>query len=66
MLGTAIKVTFNSLDGFARIPFSHTCTCTFEISTTYITYPEFKEDFSILLASDIVAGGKSFWAMDAV
>ena len=66
VLGTEIEVTFNTLDGFARRPISHTCTCTLEISTTYSTYPEFIEDFSILLASDTFAGAKFFWAMDAV
>ena len=66
MLGKEICITFNSLQGFARRPISHTCSCTLELSTSYLTYPEFAEEFSLVLASDIYDGGVSLWAMDAV
>ena len=55
-----ISVTFNSLSGLARRPISHTCSCTFELSVTYLTYPDFAEEFLTVLRSEVA------WPMEAV
>ena len=53
-----ISVTFNSLSGLARRPISHTCSCTLELSVTYITYPDFAEEFLTVLRSDVMFLGQ--------
>ena len=40
-----ISVTLYSLSGLARRPISYTCNCTLELSVTYLTYPDFVEEF---------------------
>lgn len=55
---TSINVTFNSLDGLARRPVSHTCSATLEISNTYKSYPEFAAEFQTVITN-------SDWCMDA-
>ena len=55
-----ISVTFNSLSGLAQRPISHTCSCTLELSVTYITYPDFAKEFLTVLRSDIA------WPMEAL
>ena len=55
---TSINVTFNSLDGLARRPLSHTCSATLEISNTYKSYPEFAAEFKGVITN-------TDWSMDA-
>ena len=60
MLAKSITVHFNSLQGIARRPISHTCSCILEISTSYMSFLEFEQEFSLVLASEAA------WAMDAL
>lgn len=60
-LAKVIKVTVNSLSGFARRPISHTCDCTLELPSTYSTYPEFVAEFETVLAQPEIA-----WTMDGI
>ena len=46
-----IKVTFNSQDGATRRPIAHTCAFTLELSTTYVSYLEFKDELSSVLSN---------------
>lgn len=55
-----IKVTFNGVSGLGRSPIGHTCDCWLELPTTYLTYPEFKQEFLNILSSTVA------WPMDAV
>lgn len=55
-----ISVTFNSLSGLARRPISHTCSCTLELSVTYLTYREFAKEFLTVLRSEVA------WPMEAM
>ena len=55
-----VSVTFNSLSGLARRPISHTCSCTLELSMTYLTCPDFAEEFLTVLRSEVA------WSMEAV
>ena len=48
-----ISVTFNSLSGLAQRPISHTCSCMLELSVTYLTYPDFAEEFLTVLRSEV-------------
>ena len=52
MLFAAIHVTFNELSGFARRPIARTCNTLLELSSTYQSYPEFREEFNHILLSD--------------
>ena len=56
-----IAVTFNCLDGFGRRPIAHTCSCTLELPTTYVTYTDFVTEFQSVLRNEDYA-----WNMDAV
>lgn len=53
-------VNFNALDGIARRPIAHTCSCTLDLPTTYSTFLEFSHDFNELLSSELS------WIMDAM
>ena len=55
-----ISVTFNNLSGLARRPISHTCSCTLELSITYLMYSEFASEFLMVLQSEVA------WPMEAV
>lgn len=55
-----ISVMFNRLSGVARRPISHTCSCVLELSTDYLTYLDFSQEFHQVLMSS------ESWAMDAV
>ena len=57
----AIDVVFNSLDGLARRPISHTCSATLEISSTYASLPEFVAEFRTVLSDPVYS-----WRMDSV
>ena len=58
----AAFLTFNRLDGLARRPISHTCSCTRELSVTYSTFLEFEAAFRNILSSPEYIT----WIMDAV
>ena len=60
MISNPITVGFNNLTGLGRRPISHTCNCTLELSISYATYPEFEEELSNILQSDMA------WVMDAM
>ena len=53
MMNKEISISFNSIDGFARRPISHTCSCILELSTAYLSYPEFSEEFLNILRSEV-------------
>ena len=44
-----ILVTFNSLSGIARRPIAHTCDTTIELSTSYVNYDDFYDEFKAVL-----------------
>ena len=58
-----IKITFNSLSGFARRPIAHTCTCTLEIPVTYVNYDDFHNEFYSILTN---TNDEFSWRMDAL
>ena len=47
-----INITFNSSTGLGRRPLSHTCSCTLELSTTYVTYTDFCSEWNAILKSE--------------
>lgn len=57
----SIIITFNRLDGLARRPISHTCSCTLELPVTYSTFMEFDSEFRCVLSNPDYS-----WRMDAV
>ncbi len=57
----AIRVTFNSLEGLARRPISHTCSNILELPSSYLSYLEFATEFKAILNNTEFA-----WAMDAM
>ncbi|PFX23747.1 hypothetical protein AWC38_SpisGene11709 [Stylophora pistillata] len=59
MLFDAIQVNFTNLSGLSRRPIAHTCNTLLELSSTYQSFPELREEFSAILASD-------YWEMDIV
>ena len=48
----AIQVAFNATVGLRRCPSSSTCSSTLFLSTTYLSFTEFKKEFNIVLAED--------------
>lgn len=60
MIDKKITVSFNYVTGLARRPVSHTCNCILELPATYPSYPEFAEEFLIILRSEIA------WPMDCI
>lgn len=57
-----IEVCFNSMQGLARWPVAHACSCTMQFPVTYVTYLEFVNDIkSILMSNDDLT-----WIMDAL
>ena len=59
MLFDAIQVHFTNVAGLGRRPIAHTCNTLLELSSTYQSYPELREEFSAILTSD-------YWEMDIV
>ncbi len=55
-----ITVSFNTVDGLARRPTARTCVPSLELSSTYITFPEFVNEFRGYL------GNEYSWIMDAL
>lgn len=56
-----ITITFNSLDGIAHRPISHTCSATLELPSTYSSLHEFASEFCSVLADP-----RYSWRMDSV
>ena len=59
MLFDAVQINFTNLSGLGRRPIAHTCNTVLELSSTYQSFPELREEFSAILASD-------YWEMDIV
>ena len=47
-----IQIDFNSTVGIRRAPSSSTCSSILHLSTTYLSYAEFKKEFTIVLTED--------------
>ena len=62
-LSQHIRLIFNTLDGFARRPTSHTCSSTLELPVSYKTFPEFVVEFRAILSD---SNSSYTWIMDAV
>ena len=45
LLASNISVPFNSLSGLVRRPIAHTCSSTLELSSIYINYLDFENEF---------------------
>ncbi len=56
-----IKITFNSLSGFARRPISHTCDYCLELPISYRSSIEFINEFRSILSSS-----EYLWYMDGI
>ena len=48
---TEILVTFNQLSGLGRRPIAHTCDSTLELSTLYMNYEDFYDEFRAILSN---------------
>ena len=59
MVCDSLKINFVRLDGLGRRPVAHTCGPCLELSTTYQSFPELREEFSSILSL-------STWEMDIV
>lgn len=59
-LSRTISVSFNGLEGLARRPIGHTCSCMLELSTSYTSYLEFVTEFKYILNNPEFS-----WKMDA-
>ena len=49
MLFDAIQVNFINLSGLSRSPIAHTCNTMLELSSTYQSFPELREEFSAIV-----------------
>ena len=58
-----LGVTFNNQEGLARRPVAHTCGYTIELSTAYVSYSDFAQEFSSILNTSL---GNPIWDMDAL
>ena len=47
-----IEVTFTKLEGFGRRPVAHTCGPLLELPSTYLSYPELRNEFDSILANE--------------
>ena len=56
-----IHITFNQLEGLARRPVAHTCTCTLDLPSTYHSYLDFAAEFQGILNENEFA-----WKMDSI
>ena len=50
---TGIRVTFNCLSEVERRPIAHVCSNMLELTSTYLTYQEFSEEFQAVLYSGV-------------
>lgn len=55
-----IHINFNQLEGFARRPIAHTCSCTLELPATYRSYLDFAAEFQAILQDN-----EFTWKMDS-
>ena len=55
-----ITVSFNGLEGLARRPLAHTCSCDLELPCSYTTYLDFASEFTTVLSSECC------WEMQSV
>ena len=62
LLPEGIIICFNSNSGLMRRPIVHTCSCSLELPTTYVSYLDFEHEFHTILSSD----DEYTWMMDAV
>ena len=53
ILSEEIKVEFNKMDGFGRIPSAQTCGCLLKITTTYDSFTEMREEFNNILTCNV-------------
>lgn len=60
LIEQGIQVSFNSLTGIGRRPISHTCTSEIHLSTSYVSYVEFSEEFYSILQN------RDSWEMHAI
>lgn len=58
-IGKNITVSFNQVQGFQRRPVAHTCGCYLELSVSYDSYPDFRNEMNRILESNV-------WVMDIV
>lgn len=47
-----IEVTFTQLEGLGRRPIAHTCGPLLELPSTYLSYPELRNELDSILADD--------------
>ena len=59
MLFDSWQVNFTNIEGCARRPIAHTCSNTLELPSTYLSFPELREEFNNILKSEN-------WEMDIV
>ena len=52
LIANRISVTFNNLSGLARKPIAHTCGYVIELPTTYMSFLDFEQEFTAILAED--------------
>ena len=52
LIANRISVTFNNLSGLARKPIAHTCGCVIELPSTYMSFLDFEQEFTAILAED--------------
>lgn len=53
VIGKQITVSFNSITGLARRPIAHACGCILQLPISYLTYPDFADEFLSILRSKI-------------
>ena len=53
LMSGPIVVSFNSSDGIARLPRTHTCGSSLELSTNYFSYQDFEDLFSSVLNDEL-------------
>ena len=60
MINEKICVEFNGIEGLLKVPTSRTCNCVLALPSTYLTYPEFEDEFLAVLRSEVA------WPMDII
>jgi len=61
LIGKHISVVFNSLSVLARRPIAYTCDCILELLSSYLSYADFKDEFTAVLADT-----EYNWWMDTI
>ena len=57
----ANRISVNNLSGLARKPIAHNCCCVIELPSTYMSFLDFEQEFTAILAEDEYS-----WQMHAV